>query len=485
MSKSDKSTHLPRFLLFALLLAAVAAFDGLTLRDGYGWGGDFAQYLHHAENLLDGKPYAEIGYVYNPQNITVGPKAYPPVFPVSLVPTLRLFGRNFVAIKIEMILFFIATVAVTSWLFSRDLTFVQVLIYAAVLGFSPAFWQYKESILSEHLFLPLWYLAILVADRWYRDRRVVISPVFHAALLGGIIYLAYGTRSVGIVLLPAVFLAEVLSERRLTRFGVVAMATALALIVVQKTLLTEAGQGYTEQLSQIGLATLKRNVRSNVVSIGNLWENGYSSLVAMAVTAVMFLVAGVKFVRVNWPKPTFLAIAAVLYLVLVTLWPSATGLRLMLPLLPAILFYTIFGVCDGKWSPGVQRNVLIGFSLLVFANYLACYSAADYGPIRGFQDKTAVELFDYVEDHAGPDEVCLFFKPRVLTFVTGRPASAYPLGNDSSELWKYVEKIGATVLIARKDSGTDLEAYVAEETDARMIEQWENEQFRVVRIGKP
>ena len=115
-----------------------------------------------------------------------------------------------------MVVFFLATLIVTSCLFSRDLTSVQTLVFAAVLGFSPAFWQYKESILSEHLFIPLWYLAILIADRWYRDRRPLITPVFHAALLGIVIFLAYGTRSVGIILLPAVFLAELLSERRFT-----------------------------------------------------------------------------------------------------------------------------------------------------------------------------------------------------------------------------------------------------------------------------
>ena len=134
---------------------------------------------------------------------------------------------------------------------------------------------------------------------------------------------------------------------------------------------------------------------------------------------------------------------------------------------------------------GVQRKMLIGFCVFVLANYLAWYSAADYGPISGFQDETSVELFDYVEANTQPDEVCVFFKPRVLTFVTGRSASAYPLGNDSSELWEYVEKIDATILIARKDSEVGFESYVAEGTDSRVVESWENEQFRVVRIGKP
>lgn len=482
MSKSEESSYSVPLLPLAALLVAVAAFYLLTLRDGHNWGGDFAQYLYHAENLANGRPYAQVDYVYNPLNNVVGPKAYPPVFPASLAPTLRLFGRNLLAVKIELILFFLATIAVTSWLFSRDLSRNQLLLYAALLGFSPALWQYKETILSEHLFLPLWYLAILVADNWYRGRRILVSPVAHAVLLGVLIYLACGTRSVAIVLLPSVLVMELVVTRRLTRFGCAAMATAVILILVQKMLLPVAGQGYTEQLSQIGFATLKRNILANATSVGNLWENGYSMIVAMILTGVTSLVVAAAFCRRNWPRPTFLGVATLLYLALIIIWPSATGLRLTLPLLPAVLFYVILGLSDPIWNPTTQRRLLIGFAVLMTVNYLAWYNAADYGPIPGIEDPMAVELFQYIEENTDPGDICLFFKPRVLAFFAHRPASAYPLVDDDTAFWDYVDSAGITVLIARKDATAPPESTVAQPADSRMIPEWENNQFRVVRL---
>ena len=40
----------------------------LTVREGHNWGGDFAQYILHARNIVEGRPYAQTGYIYNPSN---------------------------------------------------------------------------------------------------------------------------------------------------------------------------------------------------------------------------------------------------------------------------------------------------------------------------------------------------------------------------------------------------------------------------------
>ncbi|HEV2672560.1 MAG TPA: hypothetical protein VGU74_15810, partial [Gemmatimonadales bacterium] len=60
-----------------------------TIRAGHGWGDDFAQYILHARNIAAGVPYTQTGYIYNPDNPEVGPRAYPPGFPVLLVPVVK------------------------------------------------------------------------------------------------------------------------------------------------------------------------------------------------------------------------------------------------------------------------------------------------------------------------------------------------------------------------------------------------------------
>ena len=47
------------YLYFGCLLAIITAFHVATVREGHLWGDDFAMYIHHAQNIVEGRPYAE------------------------------------------------------------------------------------------------------------------------------------------------------------------------------------------------------------------------------------------------------------------------------------------------------------------------------------------------------------------------------------------------------------------------------------------
>jgi len=101
------------------LLLIVAAFHMVTVRQGHIWG-DFAMYVHHAKNIVEGKPYTATGYLFDP-SISVSPRMYPPVFPLFLAPVIRLFGMNLLPMKIEQVIFFVLLLAVVSLYWRRDL----------------------------------------------------------------------------------------------------------------------------------------------------------------------------------------------------------------------------------------------------------------------------------------------------------------------------------------------------------------------------
>jgi hypothetical protein len=65
---------------------AVGLFFVLTIRPGHVWGDDFSMYIRQAMNLADGTSYQDTGYLYNPITSGVGPRTYPPVFPLLLAP---------------------------------------------------------------------------------------------------------------------------------------------------------------------------------------------------------------------------------------------------------------------------------------------------------------------------------------------------------------------------------------------------------------
>lgn len=437
-------------------IAAVGVFFLSTLRPGHSWGDDFAQYLRHADNIAHALPYADTGYIYNPQNAIVGPQAYPPGLPAALAPVSALFGANLNGYKVLNVFLFLGTLLIATRLVAHDLSRRQVWIWLAIVGFTPVFWDIKDGIASEHLFLPLWYGALLVADTWYRREQVYGSPALHGVLLGFLIFLTCATRSAGVVLLPAVVLCEALLARRVTRVGVFSLATAVLLLAAERIVLPASGAGYLEQLRGVSPQTLLANLYSDTTSFTLIWQNRHWDGVRRIAGAACTLLAALGYLRANLPRPTPLGVALAGYFALVVVWPSADGLRMILPIVPAFVLYVLIGINGlrglswGRRLPGLATSGLLAFSLV---SYGAAYSGADFGPIStGVESPPARELLDFVRLNTRPDDVCLFFKPRALALYTGRRSSAYPLGTNEQDYQRYADSIGANILIIRQSA---------------------------------
>src|SRR5215472_14514569 len=96
----------PRLVLLAVI-AAIGAFQIASIRQGHGWGDDFAMYIQQAKNFAAGLPFGESGYIYNPHYPQLGPRAYPPLYPLLLAPIYRQFGLSLEAMKVEAIICFL------------------------------------------------------------------------------------------------------------------------------------------------------------------------------------------------------------------------------------------------------------------------------------------------------------------------------------------------------------------------------------------
>jgi 4-amino-4-deoxy-L-arabinose transferase-like glycosyltransferase len=151
-----------------LLLITITTFHAATLRQGHIWADDFAMYIHHAQNIVDGRPYAQTGYLFT-TTAPVSPRIYPPVFPLLLAPVVRLFGLNLIPMKFEQVLFFVLALAVICLYWQRDLGREYSLALAAILGFSPHFWAAKDNVLSDLPFLLFFYVAAALMQRAPRD----------------------------------------------------------------------------------------------------------------------------------------------------------------------------------------------------------------------------------------------------------------------------------------------------------------------------
>lgn len=471
-------------------LALIGVFFLTTFRDGHTWGDDFAQYLQHAENIANSAPYAATGYIYNSQNAIVGPQAYPPAYPTALAPVAAFYGANLSGYKALGVLFFLIALLVATRLFSNDLSPRNVWICLTIIGFSPVFWAVKDGIMSEHLFIPLWYAAVLVADDWYRRQKLYGNQTLHGVILGVLIFLACATRTVGIVLLPMVVICEALLARRATRVGISALSTAILFLVTLRLVLPASGSGYLEQLSGISVRQLLANAYSDTTSFSLIWQNGHWDSVRRIAGAGFAILAAIGFLRANVWRPTPLGAAMAAYFTVIVVWPSADGLRMLLPLLPAFVFYVLVGMSSLRFLR-VTRNAgwAAGLALLLFSlcSFGAAYATSDFGPIpTGVATRPAAELFEFVHTQTRPHEVCLFFKPRALALYTGRRSSAFPLGTDEHALWQYAESIGARIIIVRDEAADrtdeDQTCEMAAPFGTRDVEEvFHNSMFRVYR----
>ena len=449
--------YLVRYVVPAIVVLSVLWMVA-TLRPGHSWYDDFAQYVMQAVNTADLRPFDTTPYLYDPVSPVVGPRLYPPVFPLALAPVVDYAGVDLVLMKRICVVFFSAGLIITLLLFRTTLNDRELAVYAVLIGFSPVFWDMKEYIYSEHLFVPLFYASILLMDRWYSSGRVFVSPVLHGVCLGLLIYLTYGTRTIGIVLFPALALCEIVrifgaaNGRRSSlvpsSIGMTALAVGGALVLAQSALMPAAGSGYFDQLKALTSGDVLHNLHANTTSLSLLWENGRDEWLRRIGGGLFMLIGGVGFLRGNWPRPSALGIAFAGYFVVVLLWPGAAWIRLVWPILPAFALYVLLGTryLSESWGRQLPAVALLVFTLVSQGLY---YSGADYGPIADSIDSPeSKELYAFVQANTAPYDVILFWKPRGLALYTGRTVSKLPTRSPELILSRGKD-IGASLIVVR------------------------------------
>lgn len=132
---------------------ATAYFFGLTAGHVFVQD-DFAAYVMHAANLVEGRPYSAIHYVPNTQAPWVSPvNGYPPVYPLLLAPVYWRLGMNLRAMKTVTVgTFVIFLAAFALWVKPLVSSGPRVVVVGLV-GLSPAFWSYRDLISSEFPYL--------------------------------------------------------------------------------------------------------------------------------------------------------------------------------------------------------------------------------------------------------------------------------------------------------------------------------------------
>lgn len=475
-----------QYFLVGLVLFIVGVFYCTTIRLGHNWGDDFALYIHHAENLAYGHPYSATGYIYNPAFPGVGPRNYPPIFPLLLAPVYYFYGLNLTAMKVEGVLLFLLTLLAVYTFFRDKLPFPYMLAMLVLLGLNPFFWDEKDVVVSDEPFLLFFYLSVNLA---YYGRQEGRAWWRWAALTGLGLYLCYGTRTIGIMLLPGFALYDLVRWRKLTRFTLLAGIICVALIFAQWLVIGAGESSYRDEF-QPTIATLFANIDRYLKDLILPWYLEPLTLYTGAVygsIAILALIGAYITFRKGW---TILEYLLVFYMIFVVVWPKNQGLRLLFPLVPLYLYYMLLGLLTvtRRWNNWVPAAAFGALLLVVGVDYANYYRKANFGVIQETNGRQSFnEMCRFVRTSTSPKDVFLIWRPRSFALFTDRPASVYYLtgaSNDDVSLQRYLTKIHANYIVSSDIFPSDrlfLDPFL-ERNRKELDLVYQNSDFRVYRI---
>ena len=474
-----------RLLQGGLLVAALTVFHLLTITPGHNWVAcDFALYLQHAKNILEGVGYSQSGYLLNPHKI-ISPQAYPPVFPLLLAPLYALFGLNFVALKALVVVFFGASLWASFVWAGKYLKAHFLYLMPLLLGLNPALWEHKNSLISDLPFLFFMLAVILLVEWRNRDPERIGGKWWAWAVTGFLIYIAFATRSVGMILVPALIGHDLLRYRRFTLFSVGASLTALVLVLLQGLLIGSQGSGVTGYLAQLNGVGYHNfyNIFLALKNIGRLTLGGPSPWISFPLFAMALVLVLIGMFTQASQGDYFIHLMTVCYLGILFVFPHQPS-RYLFTLFPFFFLWLLLGLQVLGGSPGRRwvRPATAVFIVAVFFCYGTKYDLLIEKPGQpGVTDPPALELYDYIKRETKPSDRIMFSNPRVLAFFTGRESSVWHCPQDPAELLAYMNQIKATHLVLPLWK-PECVARLLKEKPENFHELMVNQDFKVFRV---
>lgn len=483
--------HKPlKFTPFILILLT-GFFYLATIRTGQNWGDDFAMYIHHAQNFVQGRSYSDTGYIYNPFAPGVGPRSYPPIYPLMLAPIYAVWGFDFTPMKIEIILFFIGSLILLVLYYRKFFTLSYLSSYILLIGFNANYWDFKDNIQSDIPFLFFLCLTIFLLNKAQSSYYV---NVLLAIFSGIAMYLAYGTRTIGFLLPLSLLLTDFIQYRRLRKTNIISLGIFIICFGVQ-SILIKSDASYFDTLS-FDPSHIIYNIYIYMIDTANFWQDGYTFLNFILFFLINIL-AGVGYITLVKSKVTFLEIFIPLYTILILLWPAFQTNRFFLPIFPFYLQYVFFGIRTTViWLK--KQNYLVIFhnektmfyslllTLILF--YGLRYTTLEYGPITNGMDNSAtIALFDYIKDNTSKNAITVFVKARALSLYTQRASSVFYKPDNYSDLWSYFQSIKVNYFVVNSvqiDGKNDLEYLLPflDKYKSQLFPVYSNVDFKVYKV---
>jgi len=448
-----------------VLLAAISGVLLANVHSGHNWNGDFAQYLMHAQNIVNGQPYAETPCVRNPVNNNPGPPAYPPGFPLLLAPVYAAFGTAMIPMKILIVVTLIAGLGLTAYLLKDEVPAPYILALVAVLGFNPFLVHFTTSVVSD---LPFLLFVVLSLITWHQSRSQSAPrwKIALSVLSGLLIYFSVLIRALGVVLPVSILIYELIDQRRLTRTALIGLGTvglALGLQTIVSMLSAGAtastGVGHYEELVRQNLLNRFSELAGSTLHSARVYGRRMAQVALRPLTP--FLGYDIGLLRIStlllvvggWlyhalSRLSSFDVFTPLYVVALLPW-SFHSTRYLIPVLPFCAFYALYALYSlRRWMPW-KRPVLMLCAvvpLLAAYGWSLVHNPATPSP-KGALAPEAERVYRKIRTQTPPDALIMFGKPRFVTLKTGRRSGRWFEGRSDDELLDYFAEAGVDYVL--------------------------------------
>lgn len=510
-------------LAIIFVLVSSVTFHLLTISKGQEWGGDYGLYIGHAINIVTGNSYSDTGFIYNPKEPFLSPRSYPPVYPLFLSPVYEAFGLDLYAMQVANVLVFVLFLI----LFYRytkprlESPVSQVMVVAAV-AYSPWFWVAKDRILPDILFILLVFLAVVIMDRIALPGKLNWRKMSLACAAGVVAYLSYGTRSLGLTVIPALVFSDLARFRKVSLTTFVATCIFLGLYLTQNAILhtdqsyaagilsthepvtsvqngLQASPGQHIDITKLAhkfLDTAKFNLVYYHKVMVSYWAHEISSVLQRITYVVVGLLAFIGFLALITRKPSTGDYFLLTYGAAVVLLPFLLGGRYLLPIIPLYILYIFRGaeiaglklgrLLENKWIQPANALVIVVTGMIALSYVTSYYWKGFHDYATGVGTRESQEMFDFIQESTPENSVIIFRKPRPLALFTGRRSARYHWTRNVEDLQEYFIRIGATHFIMVADgSGVPTEKpYLDwfERYASGQVPVYTSEHFRIYRF---
>lgn len=369
----------------------------------------------------------------------ISPDLYPWGFPLLLAPVYYFFGMDLLSMKLLGIVFFYLCLIIIYLLLRNKLDRASRLLVLGVFAINPFLIKFTDNILSDFPGLFFCLFSIFLIERTFIEKKFFINKAASLVLLGFSIWLAHLMRPNYILLLPTLFMAQVIeiraSKQDFRDYIVANKSTVLPYavfviltVIIEKTLPKGGSYGfYAEFISNMNIEYLTGNIYYTAMLPADFFEGGHTVRRGLYFLTLPFVIKGI---RLTWKKDYVYIVFFALTAAFFALWPGRQGLRYIFSLLPFYIYLLMIGLNSFRLATKTREfNPSRIFFCLLLTFFFAQTSFAAYKNMKDGR-KTAEgpfthessEMFRYITGNTDKKDVMVFFKPRALTLLADRRA---------------------------------------------------------------